>query len=519
MNNSWSAWAMHLVRVVKQGRVRHFVAFCALLIGLPIFAFGQEATIVGTVTDPSASVVPNVAVTITNVDTGETRSSVTNDTGQYVSPGLPIGHYNVSAKATGFGQAERAGIVLNVNDRTRVDFVLKVGGTSENVTVEANAVQVQSDSGEVSTVITGQQITELTTNGRSLYSLFNLTPGASSIQGDFMVPTPVSGDANVSINGQRAGHNLQLLDGGENLDRGGSSGSVMPSLDALQEFRELTSNYSAEYGLAGAATITTVVKSGTKQFHASAWEFDRNDAFDARNYFNPAPAKVAELRFNTFGFNAGGQVPLFKSHPTFFFYNMEWRRLIQGGLTNQTVPFTDTYGGDFAANLPADSKDPGGNVVPNSGLHVPCANQLSMPKSPISQQRASPLSARRTEAGHAQFPLQLALQTLCSRPSRPAPFRAGCLIRTPKPSWLRAFSQLQRADISSSVETIRRPTSKKKLPESIINLPTNSRCSAIGSPSRSLKPMAQRSGAAITFLRSAMFSAIPPIAPSCIPRM
>ena len=377
MNNSWSAWAMHLVRVVKQGRVRHFVAFCALLIGLPIFAFGQEATIVGTVTDPSASVVPNVAVTITNVDTGETRSSVTNDTGQYVSPGLPIGHYNVSAKATGFGQAERAGIVLNVNDRTRVDFVLKVGGTSENVTVEANAVQVQSDSGEVSTVITGQQITELTTNGRSLYSLFNLTPGASSIQGDFMVPTPVSGDANVSINGQRAGHNLQLLDGGENLDRGGSSGSVMPSLDALQEFRELTSNYSAEYGLAGAATITTVVKSGTKQFHASAWEFDRNDAFDARNYFNPAPAKVAELRFNTFGFNAGGQVPLFKSHPTFFFYNMEWRRLIQGGLTNQTVPFTDTYGGDFAANLPADSKDPGGNVVPNSGLHVPCANQLS----------------------------------------------------------------------------------------------------------------------------------------------
>ncbi len=357
MNNSSSAWAMHLVRIVKQSRVRHFVAFCALLIGLPIFAFGQEATIVGTVTDPSASVVPNVAVTITNVDTGETRSSVTNDTGQYVSPGLPIGHYNVSAKATGFGQAERAGIVLNVNDRTRVDFVLKVGGTSENVTVEANAVQVQSDSGEVSTVITGQQITELTTNGRSLYSLFNLTPGASSIQGDFMVPTPVSGDANVSINGQRAGHNLQLLDGGENLDRGGSSGSVMPSLDALQEFRELTSNYSAEYGLAGAATITTVVKSGTKQFHASAWEFDRNDAFDARNYFNPAPAKVAELRFNTFGFNAGGQVPLWKSHPTFFFYNMEWRRLIQGGLTNQTVPFADTYGGDFAANLPADSKD------------------------------------------------------------------------------------------------------------------------------------------------------------------
>ena len=236
MNNSWSAWAMHLVRVVKQGRVRHFVAFCALLIGLPIFAFGQEATIVGTVTDPSGSVVPNVAVTITNVDTGETRSSVTNDTGQYVSPGLPIGHYNVSAKATGFGRREEWDRPER-NDRTRVDFVLKVGETQENVTVEANAVQVQTDSGEVSTVITGQQITQLATNGRSVYTLFALTPGASSIQGDFIIPTPVSGDSNVSINGQRAGHNLQLLDGGENLDRGGSSGSVMPSLDAIAEFR------------------------------------------------------------------------------------------------------------------------------------------------------------------------------------------------------------------------------------------------------------------------------------------
>jgi hypothetical protein len=348
--------------------------FC---LAISLQAFGQEATIVGTVTDPSGSVVPNVAITITSVDTGEARNSVTNDTGQYVVPGLPIGHYNVSAKATGFGPAARNGIVLNVNDRTRVDFVMKVGATQESVTVEANAVQVQADTGEVSNVITGEQVSELGVNGRSVYSLYALSPGASSIQGDLVIPTPVSGDSNVSINGQRAGHNLQLLDGSENLDRGGSSASVMPSMDAIAEFRDLTSNYSAEYGLSGAATITTVVKSGTKQFHASAWEFDRNDAFDARNYFNPAPNKVAELRFNVFGFNAGGQVPLFKSHPTFFFYNMEWRRLVQGGLTNQTVPFADTYGGDFANNLPNDALDVNKNPIPFSGLHVPCAIQLS----------------------------------------------------------------------------------------------------------------------------------------------
>ena len=353
-----SACAERIIRALKQ--YRHLLVLSVMLIGLPIFAIAQEATIVGTVTDPSGSVVPNAAITITNTDTNEARSSVTNETGQFVVPGLPVGHYNLSAKATGFGAEAKAGIVLNVNDRTRVDFVLKVGSTQENVTVEANAVQVQSESNEVSTVISGEQVSELGVNGRSVYSLFSLTPGASSIQGDFITPTAVSGDSNVSINGQRAGHNLQLLDGGENLDRGGSSGSVMPSLDAIGEFTNLTSNYSAEYGLAGAATITTVIKSGTKQFHASAWEFDRNDALDARNYFNPAPEKVQELRFNTYGFNLGGQVPLWKNHPTFFFYNMEWRSLVNGGSTNQVVPSTTEYGGDLGAtaiNVPSTTAE------------------------------------------------------------------------------------------------------------------------------------------------------------------
>ena len=311
------------------------------VLGLP--AFGQEATIVGTVTDSSGLVVPNATIIVTHTNTGQARSLKTNDAGQYVAPDLNIGNYMVRAEATGFKAAEKKNIVLNVNDRTRIDFVMQVGSVSESVTVEANAVAVQADSGDVSSVITGQQVTELATNGRSLYNLYALSPGASSIQGMGMIATPVSGDNNVSINGQRAGHNLQLLDGSENLDRGGSQAAVMPSLDAIEEFRSLNSNYSAEYGLTGAATITTVVKSGTKQFHASAWEFDRNDAFDARNYFNPAPNKVAELRLNVYGFNAGGQVPMWKEHPTFFFYNMEWRSIIQGGLLNQTVPLASEY--------------------------------------------------------------------------------------------------------------------------------------------------------------------------------
>ena len=353
---------------ILPAKIRGLAVLCVLLF-VASFALAQEATVVGTVTDPSGSVLPNVAVTITSSDTGQVHTFTTNDAGQYVAAGLPIGHYTIKAEASGFKSASKDGVVLNVGDRDRLDFALTVGAISEKVTVEANPIAVQSDSSEVSTVITGQQVTQLSTNGRSVYSLFALTPGASSLQGDFVTPTAVSGDSNVSINGQRAGHNMQLIDGGENLDRGGSSGSVMPSLDAIAEFRNMTSNYSAEYGLSSAATITEVIKSGSKQFHASAWEFNRNDAFDARNYFNPAPQKVAEFRFNTYGFNVGGPVEFHHSDnpKTFFFYNMEWRKLVQGGLLNQQVPLTATYGGDFSsvAGLTA------------AGLHVPCSNQLS----------------------------------------------------------------------------------------------------------------------------------------------
>ena len=350
------------VESILPAKIRNLVVLCVLLF-VGSLAFAQEATVVGTVTDPSGSVLPNVTITITSTDTGKVSTFTTNDAGQFVAPGLAIGHYTVKAEASGFSSAVKEGVVLNVGDRDRLDFALKVGAISEKVTVEANPIAVQSDSGEVSSVITGQQITQLATNGRSIYALFALTPGASSVQGDFITPTAVSGDSNVSINGQRAGHNLQMIDGGENLDRGGSSGSVMPSLDAIAEFRNMTSNYSAEYGLSSAATITEVVKSGSKQFHASLWEFDRNDALNARNFFNRAPAKVAEFRFNTYGFNLGGPVEFHHSDnpKTFFFYNMEWRSLVQGGLLNRVVPLTSTYGGNFGA----------------TAIHVPTAAQLS----------------------------------------------------------------------------------------------------------------------------------------------
>jgi len=364
-----------VVQLTNKLAARH-VAMLFLLLGVfTIPAFAQEATLVGTVTDFSGAVVPNATITITNLATGQVRKLASNEVGQYVATALPIGNYDVKAQATGFTLADTNGVVLNVGDRRRVDFSLKVGGGQQTITVEAAPIAVKTESGEQSSLITGQQITQLETNGRSLYSIVNLTPGASSLQADFQIPTPMGGDQNVAFNGQRVAHNLYMIDGAEAADRGGSGSIVMPSIDAIAEFRQLTSNYSAEYGLSSSATVTSVVKSGTKALHASAWWFGRNDALQARNYFTPrlnangTQNKMTKLRFNTYGFNAGGPLE-FKptdNPKTFFFYNMEWRSLIQGGALRTNVPFPSTYGGNLTEAINFGGLLNSGNTT----VHVP----------------------------------------------------------------------------------------------------------------------------------------------------
>ena len=362
------------------------------MLSLPFLAYGQNATILGTVTDPSGAVVPNVTITITQAETGRATVLASNDAGQFVAPDLRIGHYNVKAAVTGFKVAERVGIVLNQGDRERVDFQLQLGTTAQSVSVEANPIAVQTDTGEVSSLVTGQQVVALATNGRSVYALVNLTTGASSAQPDFQAPTPVGGNNAASFNGARPAHNLYMMDGGENDDRGGAgSFIVMPSLDAFAEVQTLTSNYSAEYGLSSGATFQTVLKSGSKTLHASAWEFLRNDALDARNFFNPAPNKVAKLRYNTYGFNVGGPVTFGHVYnpnksKTFFFYNMEWRKLIQGGLLNQTVPSTAWYGGDLSTLTQWD--DTQKKAVPLL-IYAPYACQVSTGTGSITAQYAA----------------------------------------------------------------------------------------------------------------------------------
>ena len=374
------AGTRHLWRGVKNAAI--LVGFLlAVLLFFQVPAFAQEGTILGTVTDPSGAAVPNATVTILNINTSAVRKVTTNSAGYYIAPSLSIGNYTVSAQAEGFKQSTRTGITLSVAERLTQNFALQLGQTHQTVTVEANPIQVQTSSGAVSTMITGQQLSKLSTNGHTFYRLIALMPGVSSQMSSYMLAVPTGGgSANVSVNGQRMSHNIFLLDGGEDSDRGGGGNmSILPSQEALSEFRTMTSNYSPQYGLSSAGTFTMALKSGTNKFHAEAWEFFRNDWLDAIEYPNlpkdpvTGYAKNPKLRQNIFGFNVGGPVSLHQSghHKTFFFYNMEWRRYVQaGGSLNTGVPAPSIY-----SSLGSGAVFPAAYTA--SQLHTPCASNVS----------------------------------------------------------------------------------------------------------------------------------------------
>ncbi len=319
-------------------------------------AFAQTATILGTVTDPSGSVVPNANVTITNTATNAQRVLQTNTSGNYIAPELPIGIYSVRTEASGFKRYERTGIKIDSNDTVRVDATMEVGNVSEAVTVAADAVKVESDSSEVSDLISGRQVGELAINGRHMAALAILTPGASSDLPDFNLPVSVNGSTNISFNGQREEHNVWMIDGGENYDRGcGGCVTMMPSVDAIAEFKTLTSNAPGDFGIGSGGTINMAIKSGTRDFHGEVYEFFRNDAMDANNFFaNLAGTPPPELRYNIYGWNIGGPVFIPKVYnrdrkKTFFFWSQEWRKFVVGTQIYATAVPQAERNGDFSA--------------------------------------------------------------------------------------------------------------------------------------------------------------------------
>jgi hypothetical protein len=346
---------LHIVRFFSAGWQRSgvkskgrlavvWIALAMLVLALGPAAQGQEnATITGTVTDSSGAVVMSAALTLTNTSTGQERESVSNASGAYGFVNVGVGTYTLTAKAVGFEKYTRTGIVVNVAQTVLADVSLKLGSVEQTVTVEADALQVESQTSEVSVLISGQQVELLSTNGRNVTALAALGLGVSSSLPQFSGVDALTSANGISFNGTRSTHNVYLIDGAEQNDRGcGGCFMNLPSQEAVSEFRTLDSNYSPDYGIGSGGTIILVLKSGATKFHGELYEFNRNTDYNANDYFtNGAGKPRPEFDLNNFGGNLGG--PLFIPHvfnsdrkKTFFFWNEEWRRLVQGSSPSVT---------------------------------------------------------------------------------------------------------------------------------------------------------------------------------------
>ncbi|MDE3105290.1 MAG: carboxypeptidase regulatory-like domain-containing protein [Acidobacteriota bacterium] len=322
---------------------RNFANFRLLLLPLILFfacvaGHAQaNSTITGTVLDKEGAAIPNADIVLTSESTGFVYKTVSNDSGLYTVNGLNPGAYDIKVSAKGFQTFVSKGLQVNVSQTLHVDSPLTVGSVDQVVSVNAEALTVQTDSNVVSTLVSSEQITEIATENRNFSSLVALGLGVSSLLPDNNTPTSVGSSASISVNGLRQSHNIWLIDGGEADDRGGAGGiSIMPSQDAIAQMETLASNYPPDYGISSGATISLGLKSGTKTFHGGVWEFNRNTDFNANSVQNKqSGTKRQKLNYNIYGFNIGG--PLYipnvynkDKNKTFFFWNEEWRKLIQG---------------------------------------------------------------------------------------------------------------------------------------------------------------------------------------------
>jgi Carboxypeptidase regulatory-like domain len=310
----------------------------------------ENSQVTGIVTDPTGAVVPNSSISLDDSATGKSRNTVSDSAGIYTFSNLGVGTYTLTVAVSGFQTFKKTNLIINVASSVKENVQMTLGSNSQTVTIQANALHLQAESNEVSNLITGKQVTELATNGRNVTQLAALGLGVSNSLPSFNGINALSSSSSISFEGTRPGHNVYIIDGGEIYDRGcGGCFTILPSLDALAEFRTLDSNYSPDYGVASGGTITMVVTSGTTSLHGGLWEFNRNDAFDANNYISKLEKQPKpELRLNIFGGNLGGPViipHIYNDHArkTFFFVNEEWRRLVTGTVptVTPTVPASD----------------------------------------------------------------------------------------------------------------------------------------------------------------------------------
>jgi carboxypeptidase family protein len=331
----------------------------------------EQGSIGGSVSDQTGAVLPGATATITN-QAGLTQTAATNERGEYAFKGLPAGTYTITVSAPAFKDFHTEGIALSAGQNIPMDALLEPAGTSTSVNVEGQKVsQVETETSQIVGTITQKELVSLGLNGRNFTQLIALTPGVSNQTSQDEAKVGVTGSVRYSVNGGRVEYNSFDVDGGDVLNAGlngnQSTLTVYPSLDALSEVQVLTSNYGAMYGQSASGTVLAETKTGTNQFHGVAYEFIRNEFFNARNYFDQT-TKAPLYRRNDFGYTVGG--PLYipglfntSKDKTYFFFSQEFRFERTPTDFNQAVPSVAQRGGNFSdvcpfvlPNLQADFK-------------------------------------------------------------------------------------------------------------------------------------------------------------------
>jgi hypothetical protein len=296
--------------------------------------------ITGRVTDPSGAIVSGAKIAATNTSTNFSQQAVTDGSGEYHLQALTPGSYSVAITAAGFQTFTTTGIDVKVNDQLRIDAALTVGGVEQNVSVQANAVQVEADSTQLGDVIESKEMLAMPLNGRSYLDLMALQPGVTpvtsgTIPGDRPVSGQIGNPGNLSVNGQPESGNMFLVNGGDVNESKNMGAGLIPNLDSIAEFRLITNSFDAEYGKVSGAVMNSITKSGTNRIHGDVFEFLRNNALDATNYFDTSKA---ELRRNQFGFAVGG--PFWRDR-LFWFSDYQGTRQVQGSSTGEVFLPTD----------------------------------------------------------------------------------------------------------------------------------------------------------------------------------
>ncbi len=336
-----------------------------MAIGLFSVANAQTATVgslSGTVRDPSGAAVPKADVEIKDENTGATRTAHANDDGHYIFSSLPAGRYTVSTSPPGFKTTVATGVEVHVTENRVLNLDVQVGQVSETVNVTGDTAPVETRSGDVSSLITEKQITELPLNGRNYSQLALMVPGVSPVTqagagGAFAARgTGLDGGVDMSVNGNGSNQNLWTVDGVNNMDVGSNRTLlVFPSIDSIAEFRVMRNSFSAEYGQAQGAVVNLITKGGTNDFHGGGFGFFRSDKWNAAPFFLNAQgnfpdgsprAPKGKLKYKNFGGNFSG--PIVKNK-LFFFWSEEWRFEDRGTTVQGRVPSAAEKIGDFSA--------------------------------------------------------------------------------------------------------------------------------------------------------------------------